>query len=178
MGDTFARPADALHLSITRESSPAGARAPEVVVITTLGNLDRSTAPALETTLNRLLAAHCASLTVDLTGTDFMDVAALNVLVSAAERAGALGRPLRLVGCTRQALRLFGLAGAVDLFEAVAGREQPVVAPQSLPKTAHTDLPWGRSCTPHSVDKPATTSRPRPRGAVTSMRGDVGIEQG
>jgi anti-anti-sigma factor len=179
MSDIPDRPASTLRLSITAADSPAGALAPEVVVVSIAGDLDRCSAPALEACLSRLLgSAAYATLTVDLTRTDFLDVGGLNVLIAAARRASAMGRPLRLVGCSRYVLRLVHSVEAVALFETVAGAEQPCMRPHTLPRTAHTDLPLGRLRTPHAADKPATTSRPRPRRAVRSTRGDVGTEEG
>lgn len=177
MDDTI-RPTNTLRLSIRAAFPRSRAQAPEMV-IGVAGDLDRCGAPELNACLSSMLgSAIAARLTVDLARTDFLDAGGLNVLISAARRAGSIGRPLRLVGCSRQALRLIHIVRAGDLFEAVAGPKQPDGARQRSPRTAHTDLPRGRSCTPHAADRPATTSRPRPRGAVTSMRGEPGIEQG
>jgi anti-anti-sigma factor len=173
------QPASTLHLSITTTNAPAGAQARAVVLVSVAGDLDRCTAPALKACLRSLLgSAPRANLTVDLARTDFLDVGGLKVLIDAARRASTIGRPLRLVGCSRHVLRLVHIVEAVDLFSTVAGREPSRAAPQSLPRTAHTDLPAGRSRTPHAADKPATTSSPRPLEAVGSTRGEVGIEQG
>jgi anti-anti-sigma factor len=170
--------AHTLRLTTTTGYPPADAHAPEVV-LSVAGDLDRQDVPAFDACLSRLLASGAgALLTVDLARTDFVDVGGLNALIAAARRARSIGRPLRLVGCPRQMLRLLQLADAVSLFDGVAGRELPTVAPQTSARTAHTDLPRGRSSTPHAADKPATTSRPRPRRAVTSTRGDMGSEQG
>lgn len=120
------RPASTLHLSITARDAPAGAQAPAVVRISVAGDLDRCTAPALEACLRRLLrSAACATLTVDLARTDFLDVGGLNVLIAAAQRASATGQPLRLVGCSRHVLRLIQIVEAVDLFDTAADGEQP-----------------------------------------------------
>lgn len=173
------RPTSTLHLSITTTETPAGAQAPAVVHVSVAGELDRCTAPALEACLRNLLgSAARATLTVDLARTVFLDVGGLNVLIAAARCANTIGRPLRLVGCSRHVLRLLHIVDAVDLFATVAGREQARALPQTLLRTAHADLPSGRSRTPHAADRPATTSRPRPRDAVGLVRGDVGMEQG
>lgn len=177
MAEIIALSAHTLRLSITTADPPASAHAPEMV-ISIAGDLDRQTAPAFDAFLSRLLGSAAGPpLTVDLACTQFLDVGGLNVLIAAARRAASIGQPLRLVGCPRQTLLLLHLAEVVDLFEEVAGREQPTKAPQMSPRTAQTDLPRGRSRTPHAADKPATTSKPRPRGALTSTRCDVGIEQ-
>lgn len=179
MSQTPDRLSSPLHGSITVTEAPVGARGPASVRVGVVGDLDRCTAPALEACLSRLLrSAGRATLTVDLTRTGFLDVGGLNVVIAAAGRASATGRPMRLVGCSRHVLRLIHIVEAIDLFETVAGRGQLRMRAQRVPMTAHTDLPSGRSRTPHAADKPATTSRPRPRGAVGSARGDVGIEQG
>lgn len=178
MGDNIVSTANTLRLSIATADPPAHAHAPEVT-ISVAGNLEREIAPALSACLSRLLSSAAGGpLTVDLARVHFLDVGGLNVLIAAARRASTVGRPLRLVGCPRQTVRLLHLADAVDLFDGVAGREHRSVAPQTSPRTAHTDLPPRRSYTPHAADKPDTTSRPRPRGAVTSTRGDVDIEHG
>lgn len=152
--------ASTLHLSITTTANPAGGQAPAMVLVCVAGDLERCTAPALEACLRSLLgSAACATLTVDLARIGFLDVGGLNVLIAAARRASAIGRPLRLVGCSRHVLRLLHMVEAVDLFATVAGREQPRTVARTLPRTAHTDLPSGRSRTPHAAaDRPATTS--------------------
>jgi anti-anti-sigma factor len=178
MSDVPGSPASTIHLSMTAIDSPSSTRTPEAI-ISIAGDLDRCGAPALEAYLAPLLAsASSAMLTVDLARTDFVDVGGLNVLITAARRASAIGRPVRLVGCSPHVLRLLHIVEAVDLFGTVAGGDQLRMPPQTLPSTAHTVLPFGRSRTPHSVDKPATTSRPRPRGAVGSTCNDVGTGQG
>lgn len=178
MAEIIALTAHTLRVSLTTADPPASAHAPQMVV-SVAGDLDRQTAPAFDAFLSRLLGSAAGPpLTVDLACTQFLDVGGLNALIAAARRAGSIGRPLRLVGCPRQTLLLLHLAEVVDLFEEVTGRERPTGVPQMPPRTAHTDLPRGWSRTPHAADRPATTSRPRPRGALTSTRGDVGIEQG
>jgi anti-anti-sigma factor len=178
MAGIIASTAHTLRLTAATRCPPGDAHAAEVV-LSVAGDLDRQNVTAFDACLSRLLgSAAGALLTVDLARTHVLDVGGLNALIAAARRASSIGRPLRLVGCPRQMLRLLQLADAVSLFDGVSGRESTTVAPQPSASTAHTDLPRGRSSTPHAADKPATTSRPRPRGAVTSTRGDMGIEQG
>jgi anti-anti-sigma factor len=152
----------------------------EAVVISASGDLDRSTAPALQACLNRLLDSDAtpAILTIDLARTAFMDVGALNVLLAAAHRAGTNGRALRLVGCNPLAIRLIRTAGANDAFDAVADRRQDGAPAQSVAKIAHTDLPVGSSRTPQAADRPSITCSPRPRWAVRSTGRGAGIGQG
>jgi hypothetical protein len=88
----------------------------------------------------------------------------LNVLLAAARRADAGAHMLRLSGCSHVVLRLITATRVDDSFAGIAARGPS----QPFPTTAHTDLPVGSSRTPHATDRPATTCRPRPRGAVTS----------
>lgn len=99
------------------------------MVIRVGGELDRCTSPALEACLHRLLGSGAyAAVTVDLARTDFLDVGGLAVLIAAARHASTVGRSLRLVGCSRQLLRLIHIAGVADLFETAACGEQLVAA--------------------------------------------------
>ncbi|GAA0934127.1 hypothetical protein GCM10009559_24450 [Pseudonocardia zijingensis] len=175
MSDFSAHHPSTFSLTVTAADSPTG----DTVVVGVTGELDRCTAPVLTACLRRLLgSADGAGVVVDLTQTDFIDVAGLNALLAAGRRASESGRPLGLVGCSPQVVRLVHLAQAVDLFTVVAGREQPTGRVQPAPSRAHTDLPCGSSRTPHALDTPATTRRPRPRAADTSIRGEVGSEHG
>lgn len=178
MSDFSAQPFSTFRLTVT-DTEPTTGAPPEAVVLGVIGDLDRCTAPMLSACLSRLLSsADDVGIVVDLTKTPFVDVGGLNALLTAGRRARESGGSLGLVGCSAQVLRLVHLAGAADLFAGVTGREQSAGAPQPPSSSAHTDLPWGSSRTPHSLDSPATTSRPRPRAAERSTLGEVGMEQG
>jgi RNA polymerase sigma-B factor len=126
------REASALQLQV-RQSS-----APDEVALTVIGELDRSAAPALAARLDQLLDADTAAttLSIDLTRAPFLDAGGLAVLLSAAERATASGRALRLTGCHRLALRVIRVTGVSDAFAEVVTLERECSRSGRSPKGA------------------------------------------
>jgi anti-anti-sigma factor len=145
---------------------------PDVSVVRLRGQLDRPNVPALASCLSQLLGAEprCASVTIDLTETSFMDVGGLNVLLDAHRAADAGGSTVCLAGCSRQVLRLLQVSETVEVFRLVPnqrGHGGDGARPENG-STAHTDLPSSNSVTPHRTDTTDTTCKPRPRGARRS----------
>jgi anti-anti-sigma factor len=66
------------------------------VVVTVGGDLDYPTADTLRDTLGEVLAAHPASVTIDVGALSFIDSTGLAVLVHAWRNGAATGVPLRL----------------------------------------------------------------------------------
>jgi anti-anti-sigma factor len=95
------------HLGLT--STRAGDRH----TIRVLGDLDLATAPLLTRELRRAEATGVASIVVDLSGVDFMDLAGVRVLSDAATRAQ--GWRLTLVPGRAEVQRVVELSGLADV---------------------------------------------------------------
>ena len=84
--------------------------------VTTAGEVDSSTAPALHARLDALLDAGVQELTVDLCDVTFLDSAGLCVLAAAHRRAVAAGVRLRVLAANRAVIRPLQITGLYDLF--------------------------------------------------------------
>ena len=95
-------------------------RLPDAIVLAAAGEIDMTTAPALEDAVRRSLAEHPAVLVIDLTGAQFFSSAGIAVLVLAhRNRAGVT---LRVVARDRIVLRpleLTGLTGDLAIYDSV-----------------------------------------------------------
>ncbi|MDQ6915819.1 MAG: STAS domain-containing protein [Actinomycetota bacterium] len=83
------------------------------------GELDISSAPALEEALGRIESGEPPVLLVDLRALDFMDSTGLRTLVSANQRARAHGRRLAIVRGPEQVDRIFSVTRLDERFEIV-----------------------------------------------------------
>ncbi|HEY4021503.1 MAG TPA: STAS domain-containing protein [Pseudonocardiaceae bacterium] len=84
---------------------------PDAIVLTVAGEIDMTTAPALEDAVRQSLAERPARLVIDLTGAEFLSSAGIAVLVLA-HRNGA-GVALRVVASDRVVLRPLELTGLI-----------------------------------------------------------------
>jgi anti-sigma B factor antagonist len=92
----------------------------ETCLIRLVGELDASSADALSTELNRLLATATQTILLDLEGLDFIDSVGLQCFVQAARRSRDRGDHLRIVGArgqVRELLTLTGLNTALPLID-------------------------------------------------------------
>jgi anti-sigma B factor antagonist len=94
-------------------------------IVSVVGELDLSTAPALRGDLIEHLEAGHARLIVDMTDVAFMDSTGLGMLVAVLKRAKESGGSLVLSGPQRQVRRVLQITGVEDLF-AVAGSVEDV----------------------------------------------------
>jgi anti-sigma B factor antagonist len=84
------------------------------------GELDISTAPRLEESLQRAEADGPALLVLDLSTLDFMDSTGLRMLISADSRAREAGRRLVLIQGNEMVQRVLRLTRLDERFEIVA----------------------------------------------------------
>jgi anti-anti-sigma factor len=89
------------------------------------GELDISSAPALEEALGRLEAGRPSLLVIDLRGLEFMDSTGLRTIVSADQRARDAGRRLAIVRGPEAVDRIFNVTRLDERLELV---DDPAVA--------------------------------------------------
>lgn len=82
------------------------------VILTVAGEIDMTTAPALERAVRQSLAQHPATLVIDLSGAQFFSSAGIAVLVLAHRQSNATA--LRVVAADRVVLRPLELTGLAD----------------------------------------------------------------
>ena len=87
-------------------------------VLTAVGEIDSSSAPALRTRIDALLDDGVQALTVDLRGVSFLDSAGLCVLAAAHRRATREGRRLRVLATSRAVIRPLQITGLWQLLHA------------------------------------------------------------
>jgi anti-sigma B factor antagonist len=80
-------------------------------VLTAVGEVDSSSAPALRARLDEVLDAGARSITVDLNGVTFLDSAGLCVLAGTHRRATELGVALRVLASDRAVVRPLQITG-------------------------------------------------------------------
>ncbi|HEY4457159.1 MAG TPA: STAS domain-containing protein [Pseudonocardiaceae bacterium] len=85
---------------------------PNAVVLTVAGEIDMTTASALERAVRQSLAQHPATLIIDLTGAQFFSSAGIAVLVLAHRQSNDTA--LRVVAADRVVLRPLELTGLAD----------------------------------------------------------------
>jgi anti-sigma B factor antagonist len=90
---------------------------PESYVVSIEGELDLHTAPELEQAFGTLLARGGRSVVVDLAGLEFIDSAALAVLLQALPRFRARGGRFLLVTEDRRILRTLEITGLDRTFD-------------------------------------------------------------
>jgi anti-anti-sigma factor len=84
----------------------------DAIVLAVAGEIDMTTAPALERAVRLSLAKHPATLIIDLTGAQFFSSAGIAVLVLAHRESAATA--LRVVAADRVVLRPLELTGLAD----------------------------------------------------------------
>jgi anti-anti-sigma factor len=84
----------------------------DAVVLTVAGEIDMTTAPALEDAVRKSLIEHPATLVVDLSGAEFFSSAGIAVLMLA--HRNNFGVALRVVATDRIVLRPLELTGLTD----------------------------------------------------------------
>lgn len=89
-------------------------RRPGAVVLTVTGEVDMTTAPALENAVRRSLAERPARLVIDLTGAEFFSSAGIAILVLA--HRGRADVALHIVATDRIVLRPLELTGLRNQF--------------------------------------------------------------
>ncbi|MEU3844780.1 anti-sigma factor antagonist [Streptomyces sp. NPDC028635] len=92
--------------------------------VTVRGELDLDADDTLDRALRAALALSAGHIEVDLSGVDFCDCSALNVLLNHRRRALDEGKMLILGGAAPAVLRLMELTGTLDLFAADDGAEE------------------------------------------------------
>ena len=100
---------DLVTLEVTGDSA--------TTVLTAVGEVDSSSAPALRTRLDSVLDGGVAALTVDLNGVTFLDSAGLCVLAAAHRRAARDGIRLRVLASSRAVIRPLQITGLYDLLD-------------------------------------------------------------
>jgi len=98
----------------------------ETCLIRLGGELDGSSADALFTELNRLLATDAQTILLDLEGLDFIDSVGLQCLVRAARRSRDRGDQLRIVGARGQVQELLSLTGLNTALPLIDDPSSPV----------------------------------------------------
>jgi anti-sigma B factor antagonist len=88
------------------------------VCLRAVGEIDTSTAPALQDRLEAQLARPVPELVLDLTRVTFLDSAGLCVLALAHKQAGTTGTRLRVLATTRAVVRPMQVTGLWDLLGA------------------------------------------------------------
>lgn len=88
-------------------------------VLTAVGEIDSSSAPALRARLDEVLDAGVPAVTIDLNGVTFLDSAGLCVLAAAHRRAARTGTRLRVLASSRAVIRPLQITGLYDLLEVV-----------------------------------------------------------
>jgi anti-sigma B factor antagonist len=107
-----------LSVSLVREG--AGVR------VVALGQVDLSTAGALDEQLRALWASGCRDVTVDLRGLTFMDTTGVYVLLDAHSDAEARGGAFAIIAGPPNVQRLLAITGAAGILS--ADREEPALA--------------------------------------------------
>lgn len=84
-------------------------------VLTAVGEIDSSSAPALRTRLEAALDAGATAVTIDLDGVTFLDSAGLCVLAAAHRRAVRDEVRLQVLATSRAVVRPLQITGLYDL---------------------------------------------------------------
>jgi anti-anti-sigma factor len=98
------------------------------IVVTLRGDLDCSARPVLADALSRLIALQAEDVVVDLTDTEFVDLAIVRVLGRCHQLLARQGRKLTFRSPSRLAARLLDLIGLTHLIEPRRG-DEPCLSP-------------------------------------------------
>ncbi|GAC1362957.1 MAG: hypothetical protein NVSMB32_03940 [Actinomycetota bacterium] len=123
-GKTDLQPRQLLYIQV--DNDPDAARG------TVRGELDMSTAPALEEALAQPEAAAAPVLIVDLTHLDFIDSSGLRLLIAAHKRARTANRRLVLIPGTPAVQSVFHITGVDGVLDFSADGSAPL--PTSTPQ--------------------------------------------
>lgn len=91
--------------------------APEVVVVSPVGDVDSATSGPLHDAIGEQVAAGARHVVLDLTGVAFLGSAGLALLIAEREAAIERGGVLRLANVPRVAGRALSLTGLTELFD-------------------------------------------------------------
>jgi anti-sigma B factor antagonist len=91
-----------------------------------VGELDMATAPVLSSCIDPHLKDGPPELVLDLSGLSFIDSSGLAVLLVAQRMLSAQGRTLKITSPQRSALRVFEIAGVMDVLNVAVDREPSV----------------------------------------------------
>ena len=97
---------------------------PGATVVAVGGELDMASSPALDQAIERVRPGPEERIVLDLAALEFMDVSGLRVLLDAHHRAKTKGVRLTLVNVRGEVRRLFRVAGAAELLDAIEGDPQ------------------------------------------------------
>lgn len=89
----------------------------ETAVLSVEGDIDMATAPVLDSGIARCFAYKTQGLVVDLSETDFLSSAGINVLVQRCAEAGTQNLGFALVASTVATLRLIEILGLRDVLK-------------------------------------------------------------
>jgi anti-sigma B factor antagonist len=103
-------------MSVLEFSVNTAALGGDAFVVTLTGEVDLYTAPALEQSLEGVVALGGTSVAVDLAEVTFVDSTTLEVLLRYHERFRGLGGGLVIVTDDRRVLRTFEITGLDDVF--------------------------------------------------------------
>ena len=87
------------------------------VIVTTVGEVDSTSAPVLRERLDAVLEGGAQEITVDLAAVTFLDSAGLCVLAAAYRRASGQGVRLRVLAASRAVIRPLQITGLWELLK-------------------------------------------------------------
>jgi anti-sigma B factor antagonist len=92
-------------------------------LIVLAGELDMATAPDLSSLLDPLVESGPPELILDFSGLSFIDSSGLAVLTNAERRLREQGRTLRIRSLRPSALKVFEIAGLMDVLNVAVGQD-------------------------------------------------------
>ncbi|WP_299535880.1 STAS domain-containing protein [uncultured Streptomyces sp.] len=110
-------------LTVTARSHPAG---PHVLTVT--GELDYHTSTRLHQALDDVPLAPGTGLVIDLAGLTYCDSTGITLLVTAYQRAEAIGARFSLAATSPDLLRVFHIVGLDQVFSLQPTTEQAISA--------------------------------------------------
>jgi anti-anti-sigma factor len=130
-----------------------------VPVVTAPEEIDITNAGGLRAALLEAAAHGSRTLVADMARTQFSDLAGLNVLVRAHERARADGGELLLVICTAAVLRIFAVTGIDHLMPTFPTLEQALAPAPAVPGFASPPGAPAAAPVPPATPEPLGTPR-------------------
>ncbi len=100
----------------------------DVVLIAAVGDIDRSTAPALSDSLRRASVDRNGTVLVDLCEVELLDSSGISVLLGALRRLTRNGRRLLLACPPGHVRRVFELTGLAETFSVFATRQDALAS--------------------------------------------------